>query len=91
MGGALVQAISVVANQDPSFSAFADSEIDGSGGAGYQRDERGLVAFTDDPQHPVPSLEAMTSMLVSQASVTRSPFSPSRTARTGWARAKRSA
>jgi hypothetical protein len=41
----------------PGSVLLAYSEIDGSGGAGDQRDERGLVAFADDPQHPVTSLE----------------------------------
>ena len=46
-----------MAHQDRSFSAFADSEIDGSGAARYQRDKRWLVALPDDPHYLVTSLE----------------------------------
>lgn len=55
--GAPVEAAAVVAHQDRSVSAFADSEIDGSGSAGHQRNEGRLVSLADDSQHPVASLE----------------------------------
>jgi hypothetical protein len=55
--GTPVEALTVVAEQNRSFSPLNDGEVDGSGGTRYQRDERGLVALPDDPQYPVASLE----------------------------------
>jgi hypothetical protein len=57
VGGAPVEATSVVAYQDRSFLSFADDEIDGPGGARYQWDERRFVALPDDSQYSVASLE----------------------------------
>jgi hypothetical protein len=82
--GTPVEALTVVAEQNRSFSPLTDGEVDGSGGARYQRDERGLVALPDDPQYPEASLEGHVLDVVSQASLTRSPFKPSSTARAAW-------
>ena len=46
--GAPVEALSVVAKKDRTLLVFPDGEVDGSGGAGHERDEGGLVALADD-------------------------------------------
>jgi hypothetical protein len=57
VGGTPVEALTVVTDQNRSFSPFTDGEVDGSRGARHQRDQGGLVALPDDPQYPVASLE----------------------------------
>jgi hypothetical protein len=57
VGSAPVEALTVVTEKDRSFAPFTDGEVDGSCGAGYQRDQGRLVALADDPQYPVSSLE----------------------------------
>jgi hypothetical protein len=49
VSGAPVEAASVAAQKDRAVSAFADGEIDSTGGAGDQGDEGRLVALADDP------------------------------------------
>jgi hypothetical protein len=84
MCGAAVEALAVVAQQDRSFSPFADGEVDGSCGARHERDESGLVALADDAQDRWPRSMAMSSMLAAQASLTRKPFNPSNMASAAW-------
>ena len=40
-----------------SFAAFADGQVDGTGGARRQRDGDDLAALADDHQGPVPALD----------------------------------
>ena len=56
-GGARVEALSVVADQDRSVGAFADGQVDGSGGAWHEWDPGGLVALTDDLQGAMTAFE----------------------------------
>jgi hypothetical protein len=81
VGGARVEPMSVVSQQDRSFDSLADGEVEGATGSGYQRDGGGLVALSDDPQGAVAAFEAEVSMLAPQASLTCSPLRPSSTAR----------
>ncbi len=86
MGGAPVETLPVVAQQDGTVSPFSNGEVDGAGGARDEEYEGRLVALTDDPQDSMPPLSnAMSSILVSQASLTRRPFNPRSTAKAAWA------
>lgn len=58
MGGAAVEALPVVADQNRSLTPFTDGEIDGAGGAWHEWDHRRLVAFAEDPQGAVSAVEA---------------------------------
>ena len=46
-----------MAQQDRSFAAFADRQVDGAGGAGHERDAGWLVALADDAQGAVTAFE----------------------------------
>jgi len=51
MGGAAVEALPVVADQNRSLTPFTDGEIDGAGGAWHERATRisaGSGAFAED-------------------------------------------
>jgi hypothetical protein len=58
VGGAPVEALTVVPQQDRSVSPFADGEIKCARRARDQGNEGGFVALADDPQHPMASLES---------------------------------
>lgn len=57
VGGAPVEALTVVAQQDGTFFLLADREIDSPSGARHQRDKSRFVALAYDPKHPVSSFE----------------------------------
>jgi hypothetical protein len=56
MGGTTVQVVPVLAMQDRPLTALADSQVDGPGGSGDERDDGRLVALPDDAQRPVATL-----------------------------------
>ena len=58
VGGAPVEALTVVAQEDGTVSPFPDRKVDGASGAGHQGYEGRFVALTDDPQQPVSSFES---------------------------------
>ena len=58
MSSAPVEPLPVTATQDRTFAALTDGKVDGPGGAGHERDDRGLVALADDPQCSMTALEA---------------------------------
>ncbi len=90
--GTPIEPLPVAAQQDRTFVAFTDGEIDRARGPRDQRDDGGLVAFADDAKRAVTPLECRDpSMFVAHASDTRSPLRPSRTASAAWARSKCSA
>jgi hypothetical protein len=57
VGGAGVEAFTVVAQQDRSCAAFADRHIDRASRAWHERDARSLVARADDAQDAVTPFE----------------------------------
>ena len=57
-GGVTVEPAAVGAEEDRSFAAFADGEVDGPGGAGRERDGDDLAALAQDGQGAVAALEA---------------------------------
>jgi hypothetical protein len=58
VGGAGVEALTVVAQQDRSLAAFTDRQVDGARRAWHQRNARWLVPLADDAQDPVTPFEA---------------------------------
>ncbi|HZO64533.1 MAG TPA: hypothetical protein VFB74_05995 [Kribbellaceae bacterium] len=59
--------------------ALTDGQVDRACSPGYERHGGGLVALAHDPQRAMATLDAEVLELVAQASLTRSPFSPSST------------
>jgi hypothetical protein len=57
MSGAPVESLSVVTQQDRSFSPFPDGEVDGTGGSRNEGYEGRLVALADDAQDAVSSFD----------------------------------
>ena len=57
MGGAPIEALPVVAQQDRPAGALADGQVEGAGGAGHDGHHGRLVALADDPQRPVTTLD----------------------------------
>jgi hypothetical protein len=57
VGGAPVEALTVVTQQYRSVEPFTDGEVNRSGRARDQGNEGGLVALAHDPQHPMAPLE----------------------------------
>ncbi len=57
MGGAPVESVTVVTDQDGAVASFSDGEIDGSYRAGHEGDHGGFVAFADDAQGAMPAVE----------------------------------
>ena len=58
MRGPTFETLSIVAEQDRSFTAFADREVDGAGGSWDERDHGGLVALAKDAESAVAPVEA---------------------------------
>lgn len=58
MCGATIEALTVVAYQDRPFTPLADRKIDGACGTWDERDHCRLVAFAEDPECAVSSVEA---------------------------------
>ena len=57
-GGVTVKAMTVGTEEEGSFAAFPDGEVDGSGGAWRERDEDGLGTLAKDGEGAMPALEA---------------------------------
>ncbi len=57
MGGAPVQALTVLADQGGTLPSCTQSQVDAAGRARHQRDQGRLVALPDDPQNPMAPLE----------------------------------
>lgn len=53
-----VQPPSLVRDEQRSFGALADGQVDGAGGAGRERDGNDLAALAGDDQGPVPAFQA---------------------------------
>jgi hypothetical protein len=53
-----VHALTVRSKEDRTVEAFADGEIDRSGGARCERDRNDLAAFAQDGEGAVPAFEA---------------------------------
>ena len=53
-----VKAMTVGTEEEGSFAAFPDGEVDGSGGAWRERDEDGLGTLAKDGEGAMPALEA---------------------------------
>jgi hypothetical protein len=58
MCGATVESLTVTATKHRTVVSLTDGEVDRSGGARHQRDGRWLVAFADDSQDAMVTLEA---------------------------------
>ena len=56
--GAPVESGTFTTYQDWSIASFSDGQVDVPGGSSDERDHRRLVAFADDAQCPVASVEA---------------------------------
>ncbi len=57
-GAVTVQPLAVTAEEERSFAAFPDGQVDRSGGAGREPDGDLLAALADDAEGPVPALKA---------------------------------
>ena len=57
VGGAPVETLPVASAQDRPLAPLAHGQVDGTGGAGHQRDDRGLVPLPDDAQRTVTALD----------------------------------
>ena len=58
MRGPPIESGTVKSYQDWSITAFADGQVNRSGGSWDERDHCRFVAFADDPQGPVAAVEA---------------------------------
>jgi hypothetical protein len=77
-GGVAIEAFVVSSEEQRAFAAFANREVDRSGGAGRKRDDHRLAAFAQDGQGAMPRSRPSASMLAPVASETRSPSSASK-------------
>ena len=57
-GGVAVEPAAVGGEEDRSFAAFADGQVDGAGGAGRERDGDDLAALAQDGEGAVAAFEA---------------------------------
>ena len=58
VGGAAVEALTIVADQDRSLTPFTDRKVDGSSGAWHERDHCRLVALAENPEGAVAAVAA---------------------------------
>jgi hypothetical protein len=66
-----VQLSAIGGQEDRSFAALADGQVDRPGGARRERDGDDLAVLAGDGERPVPALDARASMLAPVASETR--------------------
>jgi hypothetical protein len=81
VGGSPVEAVAVTAPQDRSVVAFTDGQVDRRAVRGTSGTVAGLLPLPATRNVRWPHSKPRSSMLVAQASLTRSPFNPSSTAR----------
>lgn len=71
-----VETLSIVADEDRSFTAFADREVHGAGGSWDKRDHGGLVAIAKDAESAVAPVAAEITDVGAACLADRRPLTP---------------